>query len=69
MSPVARGYKWLDVMWRDVTWPYYNVNKPGPSTNMTLTTFKMYHIDPPKMGWPLKTRSRTGNNGKKSSLL
>ena len=34
--------------------------KPGPSTNMLLPIFKMYHNNPPKMGWPLKTRSRTG---------
>ena len=43
-----------------------NKNKPGPSTNMPLPTLKMYHNDPPKMGWPLKTRSRIGK--KKTSL-
>ena len=45
---------------------HINKNKPSPSTNMPLPTFKLYYIDPPKMGWLLKTRSRTGNNGEKS---
>ena len=40
-----------------------NVNKLGPNTNMPLPTLKLYHIDSPKMRWPLKTMSRTENNG------
>ena len=42
-----------------------NKNKTCVSLGMTLPTLKLYHIDPTKMGWPLKTMSRTGNNGKK----
>ena len=45
-----------------------NVNKPGPSTNMPLPTLKLYYIDLPKMGWPLKTMLRTGKNGKNLSF-
>ena len=52
-----------------MTWPYCKVNKPGPSTNMPLPTPKLYHNDPPKMGWPLKTRSRTKKNGKEFDIL
>ena len=45
----------------NITEKYFciNKNKPGPSTNMTLPTLKLYYIDPPKMGWPLKTMLRT----------
>ena len=41
-----------------------NKNKPGPSSDMPLFTLKLYYNDPPKMGWPLKTLSRTRNSEK-----
>ena len=36
---------------------------------MTLPTLKLHHINPPKMGWPLKIRSRTRKNWKNLKFL
>ena len=50
---------------RDVTWLHYNVNKPGPSTNMPLPTLKLYYKDPPKLGMAIKTMSMDWKKWKK----